>query len=218
MSDFAKARQNMVDCQLRTNKIIDPDIIDAFGSVPRESFVEEQFVCKAYADDGVQVGKGRRMMEPMILARMVQELAIEGNNIVLDVGCATGYSSAILARLATTVVALECDSDLATRASETLGELAVDNAVVVEGKLDEGYATQGPYDVICMEGTVSAVPDGLLDQLADGGRLVAIISEDGRPGQVVLMLKRSGLVSSRIVCNGSAAALPGFERKPGFVF
>lgn len=218
MVDLNKARQNMVDCQLRTNKITDPAVIDAFETVPREAFIDDSHKSIAYSDENLAIGAGRCLMEPMVLARMVQELAISSTDIVLDIGCGTGYSAAILSRLSATVVALESDEPLATRATSILAELAADNAVVVDGPLIEGYPKQGPYDVICIEGAVREIPKALTDQLAEGGRLAAVIDNGAGPGRVVLILKQGGIVSKRTIFDANIPSLPEFERSAGFVF
>ena len=218
MADFKQARQNMVDCQLRTNKITDPAVIEAFETVPREVFVEDRLKSVAYSDEDLPVAGGRCMMEPMVLARLVQELAISANDVVLDIGCGTGYSAAILSHLAATVVALESDAALAQRATAALAEIAADNAVVVDGPLVEGYPGQGPYNVICIEGAVADVPKALTDQLAEGGRLAAVIDGGSGPGHAVLMLKTGGVLSKRVLFDANILPLPEFERPAGFVF
>ena len=218
MADFAKARRNMVDCQLRTNKVVEPALIEAFATVPRERFVEPHRQAIAYVDEDVPVGNRRYLMEPMVFARILQALAIGPDDIVLDVGCATGYSTAILSQLAATVVALESDHDLATRANSLLTELSADNAVVVEGPLADGYAAQGPYDVIWIGGGVAEITADLKDQLAEGGRLATVIDRGSGAGEAILMLKRNGIVSQRSLFDANVPRLPGFERKVGFVF
>ena len=218
MVDFKKARQNMVDCQLRTNKITDPAVIEAFETVPREAFVDDQYKSVAYRDESLSLGSGRYLMEPMVLARLIQELSIAGSDIVLDVGCGTGYSAAILSRLSATVVALESDRTLSARATAVLAELAADNAVVVDGPLVEGYPRQGPYNIICIEGAVPDIPRALTDQLADGGRLAVVIDDGVGPGRAVLAIKRGGIVSRRSIFDANILPLPEFARPAGFVF
>ena len=218
MADNFKARQNMVNCQLRTNKVVDDALVARFETVPREWFVDESVRSIAYVDEDVSIGNGRFLMAPMVLARILQELAISPSEIVLDVGCGTGYSSAILSGLADTVVALEENHELATRANDLLTELAADNAIVVEAPLSEGYATQGPYDIILVGGAIASVPPALTDQLIDGGRLAAIIDDGQGQGKVILMIKRHGSVSQRELFDASVPRLPGFEPKMGFVF
>jgi len=218
MADFSKARQNMVDCQLRTNKVVDEALVARFETVPREWFVGESVRSVAYVDEDVSIENGRYLVAPMVLARMLQELTINRSEVVLDVGCGTGYSSAILSGLADTVVALEENHELATRANELLTELAADNAIVVEAPLAEGYATQGPYDIILVGGSIAGVPSALTDQLIDGGRLAAIIDDGKGQGKVILMIKNHGAVSQRELFDASVPRLPGFEPKMGFVF
>ncbi len=218
MAEFSKARQNMVDCQLRTNKVVDEALVARFETVPREWFVEESVRSIAYVDEDVSIGNGRYLVAPMVLARILQELAINPSEVVLDVGCGTGYSSAVLSGLADTVVALEENHELATRANDLLTELAADNAIVVEAPLSEGYATQGPYDIILVGGAIASVPSALTDQLIDGGRLAAIIDDGKGQGKVILMIKRHGAVSQRELFDASVPRLPGFEPKMGFVF
>lgn len=218
MADFSNARQNMVDCQLRTNKVVDEALIARFEAVPRELFVEEAMQSIAYVDKDVSIGNGRYLIEPMVLAKLLQELAISRSEVVLDVGCGTGYSSAILSGLADTVVALEEDHDLATLANDLLTELAADNAIVVEAPLSGGYAAQGPYDIILVGGAIASVPPSLTDQLIDGGRLAAIIDDGKGQGRAILMIKGHGAVSQRELFDASVPSLPGFEPKMGFVF
>lgn len=218
MADFAQARQNMVDCQLRTNKLVHAALIGQFEQIPRERFVDEAVQSIAYVDEDVAMGNGRYLMEPMVLARVLQELSVGPTDVVLDVGCGTGYSSAVLSGLAATVVGLEVDTNLAARANDLLTDLAADNAVVVEGPLSAGYATQGPYDVILVGGAVSSVPPALTDQLAEDGRLAAIIDDGSGPGKAVLVIKKDGIVSHRVLFDASVPKLPGFEPKEEFVF
>ena len=209
----------MVDCQLRTNKVVDEALVARFETVPRDLFVEPSVQSIAYVDEDVPIGNGRYLVAPMILARILQELTIGPSEVVLDVGCGTGYSSAILSGLADTVVALEENHELATRANDLLTELAADNAIVVEAPLTEGYATQGPYDIIVVVGgAIASVPPALTDQLTEGGRLAAIIDDGKGQGKAILMIKRHGAVSHRDLFDASVPRLPGFEPKMGFVF
>ena len=218
MVDFTQARQNMVDCQLRTNKIVNDTLINAFLTVPRERFVERGQESIAYTDKDVSVGGGRHLIAPMVLAQLIQSLKALPDEVALDVGCATGYSSAILAHLVMTVVALENENGLALRANDNFTNLAVDNAVVVEGKLSDGYATQGPYDIICVSGSISAIPPRLIDQLSEGGRLGAIVECSPGLGKAVLVTKKDGTVSERVLFDATVCSLPGFEAEKSFIF
>ena len=218
MPDFASVRRNMVDCQIRTNKVTDARIIAAFGDLPREAFVDASSHAAAYIDNDVRIGEGRYLMEPMVLARMVQSLDIGAGDVVLDIGCGTGYSSALLARLAATVVALESDPALAQQATEALTALAVDNAVVVEGPLTDGYAAQAPFDVIFFGGAVAEIPKPIIRQLGEGGRIVAVIRPDPGPGIATLGQCTNGIVSFRTLFDAATPLLPGFAKQAGFVF
>jgi protein-L-isoaspartate(D-aspartate) O-methyltransferase len=218
MSDFDQARANMVDSQVRPNKVTDTRVLEAFAEAPREQFVSKSSRGIAYVDEDISVGGGRYMVEPMILARLVQALNIHGSDLVLDVGCNTGYSSAILSRLCNTVVALEEDADLAATATAVLAELGADNAVVVEGKLADGYPSQGPYQAILINGTEAEVPTAITDQLTEGGRLATVLAPVGRMGNAILITKIDGRLSRQVLFDAATPLTPGFEPTPSFVF
>jgi protein-L-isoaspartate(D-aspartate) O-methyltransferase len=218
MSDYAAVRHTMVESQLRTNEVSEPRLVEALEAVPREAFVPEPLRGIAYVDEDLEVAPARFLMEPRVLALLLQAANLEATDVVLDVGCLSGYSTALLARLADTVVGLESDAELARRADELISTLGVDNAAVVTGPLAEGYAKQAPYDVILVGGAVPEVSAALIDQLAEGGRLLTILRPPGAVGHAALMLRRHGQVSTRVLFDAAVPALPGFERKPGFVF
>jgi protein-L-isoaspartate(D-aspartate) O-methyltransferase len=157
-------------------------------------------------------------MEPMVLARLIQAAEPEAHETALDVGCGTGYATMALGRLVATVVGLESDPALAAAARETLAELHGDNTVIVEGPLTEGYAKQAPYNVILLNGAVEEVPYTLREQLADGGRLVAVIRDSGGVGRATLMRRTGDVVSGRVLFDAAVPLLPGFARPPAFVF
>ncbi len=216
--DYAVARINMVESQLRTNRVSESRLLDAFSSVPRELFVPSAKRGIAYVDEDIAVADGRYLVEPMVLARMLQAAEISPGDIVLDIACGTGYSSAILAKLAATVVALESDGELAEQAGRTLSELGLDNVVVVEGDLPEGYAKQAPYNGIVIAGSVAEVPQAILDQLADGGRLVTVIRDRSGMGQASLVQRTGTVASSRVLFDAATPILRGFAHEAGFVF
>ena len=216
--DFTVARHNMVESQVRTNRVTDTRLLEALDTVPREAFVPDACKSTAYRDDNVEIASGRYLLGPMVFARLIQEAQIRANEVILDVGCGTGYSSAILARLASTVVALESDKGLAARAAALLAEQGVDNVAVVEGPLPEGDKAHGPYDVIVVEGAVAESPEALTAQLAERGRLLAITQRPGGVAEAVLMLRIGNSFSTRTLFEAQAAILPGFARRPGFVF
>ncbi len=217
--DFSVARRNMVESQLRTNKITQDALLDAMREVPRELFLPKRVQHLSYVDEDAPLGNARYETEPMVLATMIQALDVRPDDFVLIVGAATGYSAAVLGRLAKTVFAVEEDETLSGTASSTLTALACDNAVVVEGALTGGLAQEAPYDAILLNGAVSAVPEALVGQLKEGGRLVAVIREtDDTTGRLVLVAKQDGVVSERLVANASIPFLSGFEPKPAFAF
>jgi protein-L-isoaspartate(D-aspartate) O-methyltransferase len=218
MVDFATARLNMVESQLRTNKVTDLRLLDAFETVPRERFVPEPLRGIAYIDQDVALGDGRFVMEPRVLARLLQAAEPGPDDMALDLGCGSGYATAILSRLAATVVALEDDAALAAAANRNLAELEIDNAVVVEGRLAEGYPKQAPYNVILLGGAVAEIPAAITDQLAEGGRLVTVVSAGPGLGRATLMRRDAGVVASRVLYDAVLPMLPGFEAEPGFVF
>jgi protein-L-isoaspartate(D-aspartate) O-methyltransferase len=218
MDDFAAARLNMVESQLRTNKVTDLRLLGAFETVPRELFVPERLRGIAYIDEDVALGSGRFVMEPRVLARLLQAAQPGPEDVALDLGCGSGYATAILSRLVATVVALEDDTALAAAANRTLGELEIDNAVVVEGRLTKGYPKQAPYNVILLGGAVAEVPAAIADQLAEGGRLVTVVSAGPGLGRATLMRRDGGVISSRVLYDAALPVLPGFEAASGFVF
>lgn len=215
--DFQAARTAMVNSQLRPNRLTDERIAAALEAVPRERFLPKSLAGIAYVDEDLPLGNGRYLIEPMVLARMLQESRIGEDETVLDVGCATGYGAAVLARLANTVVALESDPELAARATDVLGALEVANAAVVEGPLEKGLPDQGPFDVIIIEGAVAEVPPALFDQVAEDGRLLAVVRQQGI-GVLTLYAREHGVIGHRRLFDAATPLLPGFEPKKSFVF
>lgn len=214
--DFAAARHNMVENQVRANRVTDPGIVAAMEALPREVFLPEPLRGIAYIDEDIAIGGGRHVMEPMVQARLLQAAEVGPNDIVLDVGCGTGYGAALLARLASTVVTVECDSALARRAGEIMTELGIDTVSVFEGPLAAGWPDQAPYDVIMIEGAVSEVPKAICDQLGEGGRLVTVVA--GAVGKAILITRHRGVLGRRIIFDAATPILPGFERHPAFEF
>ncbi len=220
MGDFEQSRTRMVDNQLRTNDVTDLRILDAMGLVPRERFVPKGKRSVAYSDLDISVyesASGRYLMKPHILARMIQLAEIAGSDVVLAVGCTTGYSVAVLSQLAQSVVGVEEDEALVDQASATLVELGIDNGAVIQGELGKGCASEGPYDVILIDGAVEQLPDTLTKQLKDGGRLV-VVEGTGGAGAAMIYTRSGDTVSGRFAFNASAHVLPGFERPKAFVF
>ena len=221
MTDFATARRMMVDGQIRPNDVHDQRVIAAMLDIPRERFVSPGNACFAYADLDVPVGShsqpARRLLKPMVLAKMVQAAAVGASDSVLDLDCATGYSSAVLARLGQSVVALEEDPALAKIAEQALSALHTSNVTVVTGPAVKGWPPCAPYDVILLNGATEVVPKSLFGQLKEEGRLVAIMG-GGPAGRVILYRCVKGSVSGWPVFDAAAAVLPGFSEPPTFVF
>lgn len=218
MTDYAAARLNMVESQIRANNVTDPPVVDAFMSVPREMFVPKTMRGVAYVDEDLSLGDGRYLIEPMVLARLVQLGQVGPEDLVLDVGSATGYSTAVLARLAAAVVGVEADEQMVQAATANLGQLGIDNAVFVRGPLEAGYAKQAPYNVIIFQGAIDEVPPAIAAQLAEGGRLVAVVRQPRGMGLGTLFMREHGTLSGRAAFDAATPLLPGFARKPAFVF
>jgi protein-L-isoaspartate(D-aspartate) O-methyltransferase len=215
--DYAAARQNMVESQIRPNRVMDEAVVAAFASLPRERFVPVPLRGIAYVDEDLPLGNDRFLMEPMVLARLLEAAAVGPADIALDVGCATGYSAAVLSRLANTVVAVEEDRDLLVQATANFAALSIDNIALLEASLAQGSPKQAPYNVILIDGAVDEVPKLLLDQLAEGGRLVTVLGR-GSPRRATLIEKIGGTIAHRPLFEAAVAPLPGFQTHPGFVF
>ena len=213
-----RQRTNMIEGQLRPNKVTDPLLLDVVAEVPREEFVPEEFKAVAYVDEAIDIGNGRSLMEPMVLVRLIQALEIKPDEIVLDIGAGTGYAAAILSRLAGTVVVVEEIPALSYIAMAQLQKLGRDNVAVITNPLAAGYATHAPYDAILVEGGVQEVPESLLAQINEGGRLVAVEYGKGPMGQAKLWQRTGGVLSARPLFDAGVDLLPGFAAKPGFVF
>lgn len=220
-ADFSERRVKMVDGQVRTTDVTNAPLIEAMLTVPREAFVSAGQRDIAYIDEDIRIGgangAARYLMEPSPFAKLLQLADIDASDSALDIGCGTGYASAVLSRLAKSVVALESDPALAESASSTLSTLGYDNVTVVQGPLAQGHAAKAPYNVIFVGGSVEEVPAALLDQLAEGGRLVAVEGQ-GNSGVARLFFKAGGVVTGRRAFNAAIKPLPGFERSHAFEF
>ncbi|MGD9920498.1 MAG: protein-L-isoaspartate O-methyltransferase [Pseudorhodoplanes sp.] len=216
MADFATLRRMMVDGQVRIADVTDRPLIDAMMEIPREEFVGAAQAGLAYLDCDLPVGDGsRRLLKPMVLAKMLQALDLAPDSRALDVGCATGYATAVMARLCGSVVALEENPALAGQAKASLSGLG--NVEMVVGRLADGHAAGAPYDAILVEGAVEVEPEQLCRQLADGGRLVCI--RGGGPAAKAMVYRRDGDdITQRPVFDAAAAALPGFAKPAVFAF
>ncbi|SCZ53340.1 protein-L-isoaspartate(D-aspartate) O-methyltransferase [Epibacterium ulvae] len=215
MTDFAERRRMMVDTQVRPSDVTKYPIIESMLSVPREAFVGESQIEAAYADQNVPLAEGRVLLEARTLAKTLDALDITNEELVLDVGCGLGYSSAVVARMAQMVIGVEEDQDLAKEAQAQLSEVGVDNAIVHEGPLAAGAAEHGLYDVILVQGGVETLPSALVDQLKEGGR-IAVLFMTGALGEVKIGYKANGALSWRFSFNATAPVLPGFAAEKEF--
>lgn len=217
MFNFSSARDHMVESQIRTSDVTDLNVLKAFRGIKREDFVPKSQQALAYGDAHVQLDEGRVMMRPRDFAKMIQAADIAPTDVVLDIACARGYSSAVLAQLGETVVGLEDNDEAVARATEQLVEADVTNAAVVKGDLKSGASEHGPFNVIFVNGAVSEVPKTWLDQLANEGRLVCLV-QNGPMGRVCVYTKAGDTVGERVIFDAAAPTLPGFAAAPEFVF
>ncbi|MEE2998931.1 MAG: protein-L-isoaspartate O-methyltransferase [Pseudomonadota bacterium] len=220
--DYQAARHNMIENQVRPNKVTDLNVIKAMDNIPREKFVPAHAGSFAYSDKAILLSKDRYLMAPALFARLLQEAQISTDDMVLNIGCGSGYPVAVLARIAKAVVGIEVDPVLAKTASALLVELGIDNALILEKVLVGGYAKQAPYDVIIFNGAIHYTPKKIIDQLAEGGRLVSVVADVnqsyGSMGKVVIMYKFGGQVSESEIFDAATPLLSDFENEKYFKF
>ncbi len=216
--DFEIARRNMLEGQVRTNDVTDLALQRAIAAIPREKFVPNAKQSLAYAEDNIEIESGRYLMQPRTFSKLLQALEIEPTDLVLDVACGLGYSSAVLSRLANVVIALEDDEKTVQSATSRLEALEIDNVAVIHGDLAAGVPAEGPYDVILINGGVEMVPEALLAQMKEVGRLGTVVM-DGACGHVYVHEKiKGGKISKRMIFDAQIPVLRGFEKPPAFVF
>ncbi len=215
MAEYTTRRTMMVDTQIRPSDVTKFPIIEAFLAVPREAYVPSAQREAAYLGENIAIGEGRVMLEPRTFAKLLDALNIQPNEVVLDLGCGLGYSTAVMARMSEFVVAVESDEAMAADAQSLLSEHGVDNAAVMTNPLAEGCAKSGPYDVIILEGAVEVVSDSLLAQLKEGGRIACLFAE-GELGVARVGYKLDGRINWRFAFNASAPVLAGFEKNKEF--
>ena len=218
MAVYDLQRKNMVESQVRPSDVTDRRIMAAMQDLARERFVPEGQKPLAYIDEAIPFGGSRGMLAPRTLARLVQLGNIDSDDKVLDVGCLTGYSAAVLAHLSGNVTALETDAAFAKTAQGELEAQGVTNVRVVSGQLAEGHEAAAPFNVIIVEGATERIPKALTDQLAPGGRLVAIEASGRRLGQAVIITKSANGLTKRVAFEASGFLLPGFEKPAAFTF
>jgi protein-L-isoaspartate(D-aspartate) O-methyltransferase len=221
MSDFATARQKMVDGQVRTADVTDHRILDAMLALPREEFVPQSKRALAYLDLDLDVAEAgsapRYLVKPVLTAKLLQAAEIGPGDSVLVVGCATGYAAAVAARLAGKVNAIEGDQVLAEKGREVFSRLGLQNVAIKVAEPAAGDSADAPYDVILLNGATEVVPERLCGQLRDGGRLLGVLAAT-RPPRATIMTRSHGDIGHRTLFDASAPVLPGLERVPAFVF
>ncbi|MCF6301852.1 MAG: protein-L-isoaspartate O-methyltransferase [Devosiaceae bacterium] len=219
MIDFAHARTEMIEGQIRPSGVFDLRVLDAISAIRREEFLTQKQAEFAYIDKEhvLQSNNSRRMPTPSSTAKLIELAEVEAGDIVLDVACGTGYSTAILAQLANSVVAIESDAGLVEQANAILAEMDISNAAVVQGNLNKGLPSEAPFDVIIIEGAVEVIPEALFDQLRVGGRLAAVVGT-GNSATAVLHVKSKSGVTAFPSFNASLPLLSEFAVKPGFSF
>jgi protein-L-isoaspartate(D-aspartate) O-methyltransferase len=218
MSAHDIARLNMVEHQLRPNKVTDERVLAAFDRIRRELFVPESLRRVAYLDEDLPLGGGRYVMEPLIVARLLQAAALERTETALVVGAGSGYEAAVMAMLGRGVIALEEDPELARRAHAALVEHGIATVNVVEGPLRQGWRSRAPYDVILFGGAIAEVPAEIADQLAEGGRFLAVLKPENGVGRALLMTRIGGVFGRRFLFDAATPLLPGLAPRPAFVF
>jgi protein-L-isoaspartate(D-aspartate) O-methyltransferase len=215
MTDYATRRTMMVDTQIRPSDVTKFPIISAMLTVPRENFVPRDKREAAYVGDNIDLGGNRTILDPRTFAKMLDVLDIQPTDFVLDIGMALGYSSAVLSQLAEAVVAVEDEQTRFDEASEALHDFGADNVIPHLGELVEGAAQHGPYDVILIQGAIEHVPDMVLGQLKDGGKIACLFAE-GALGTVKIGYKLDGRMDWRASFNAGAPTLDGFQRHRAF--
>lgn len=217
MIDFQQSREAMINGQLRPNKVGSADVIAAIRAVPREMFVPKSKRTMAYVDEDIEIAQGRWLMEPTVFGRLLEAAKVKSTDAVLDIGALTGYSTSVFSHLANVVVGIEQSAKMVARANALLTELELGNAAVVEGALVQGYAKEAPFDVIYIGGAVERIPHALIDQLADGGRLVAVQIKNG-VGRAVLGTKIAGTFGLKDFMDAQCPVLEQFVLPDTFSF
>ncbi|OUR78327.1 hypothetical protein A9Q83_08120 [Alphaproteobacteria bacterium 46_93_T64] len=214
--NFKIARRSMVLSQLRPNNVTSDSVADAMDTVPRELFVPKNLRGVAYLDEDLQVADDRYLVEPRVFGLMLQAAKVQNTDVVLDIACGRGYTSAVLGRLVQAVVAVENQEELCELASEILTSIEADNVAVVQGELQAGNAKQGPFNVIHINGAIESVPAGLFEQLDEGGRLICVVGSN--PGVATLYIKEDGIMHGNSLFDASVPILKAMTNSEGFSF
>lgn len=215
---YDQARTVMVESQLRTNRIDDPAVLKAMATIPRERFLPKALHGVAYADEDLLLPDGRFLIEPLAFARLLQAASIQADDVVLVVGCGTGYVAAVTAQLGATVLSMLTDQTMVEQIQPILDGLEADNVVTaVTSDPLAGDQSQAPFDVILIVGALPEIPEVLSHQLGEGGRLAAILGE-GRVGKGVLATRVDGVLAERVLFDARVPSMPGVEKTPEFAF
>jgi protein-L-isoaspartate(D-aspartate) O-methyltransferase len=217
MFDAAAARRHMVDGQIRTADVTNPNLIAAMQAVPRELFAPPALATQAYSDGDLSLGQGRALLRPIVLGKLIQGANVRPGDRVLDVGCGTGYSAAVLTDMGAAVVALEEDADLVRRAEAALAATGAGQVTLVRGPLTAGWPAAAPYDLILLDGAIEIVPDAFGHQLKPNGRLATIFGR-GPAAKAMIYRPIEGHLVGRQIFDAAAPPLPGFAAPPAFVF
>ncbi len=214
-----QARQAMVECQIRPNKVTDTRIIESMEKLDRALFVRPEQAGYAYVDEDLPLGDDHYLIEPVVLARMIQALDIQPTDMVLEVGASSGYGTAVISSLANTVVSIDQSEEFVEWASKNLTEVGADNAVVLHADLNAGAADQGPYDVVIVSGAMENVPSQLCDQLAEGGRLITVVrAVNAAFGEVQLITKNNDVLTTVALFDAGTPLIAKSSQNQGFVF
>lgn len=217
MSEYTAARTAMVDCQVRPSDVTKYPIIDALLTIKRETFVPKNKASVAYAGEHISLGAGRYLLDARTFGKLLDAVNIQPDDMVLDIGCGMGYSAAVIATMASVVVGVESDEDLAEQAAKNLIDQDIDNALVIHGDLASGHKKHAPYDVVIFEGSIETLPASIADQVKEGGRLAAIFMNDG-VGQCRIGHKSGDTISWKNAFDATAPMIPGFEQEQPFTF
>lgn len=218
--NFSQMRKNMVECQLQPGGVTQPEVLQAFSTVPREQYVPQVMRPCAYVDEDVALPDGAFLMEPLVFGRMLQAAAPRYEDIVLNVGDMTGYSSAVLSNLVTTIVRLEPNDTRMNRAQAAWADFDFCNIAIIKGDGREGCARHAPYSLIIINGAVTELPQKLLDQLDEGGRLVYILRPPGQKVGCLVLAEKTGeeIICTRVIADAATPYLKEFEPRPFFIF
>jgi protein-L-isoaspartate(D-aspartate) O-methyltransferase len=218
MTGYEQARANMIERQLQPNMVTDERVIAAFAQLRREQFVPERLRAVAYADEDLPLGGGRYLMAPMVAARLLQAMEIGRGDAALVVGAGVGYEAALIAQLGRTVVALEEDAALARLGRAALVEHRIATVKLIEGAATQGSRARPAYDAVLFGGAIAEIPPEIAAQLAEGGRMAAVLRSTDGPGRATLVTRAGGILAHRVMFDAATPMLPGFARKPAFVF